>query len=273
MTNATRARGLLLTLAVLLPAPAAMAAQDSASIATTIDNAVISDRLVSPEAQAVLDRMTRYLRGLEAFSVDTHASRDEVVGLGYKLQNNERSTLVVQRPDKLRAEISGDVRNRTFVYDGGALTMYSPDDAAYVEANAPSNIASLIETLLDHGIEMPLIDVLYQGTTGTLAADARGGILVGSALVGGVACDHLAFRQASVDWQMWVEQGNRPLPRRILITTRYEVGEPQYEANLNWDLKPRIEKSTFAFTPPRGAVEIPMADTLASDVAPREELP
>src|SRR5690606_19833814 len=104
--------------------------------------------------------------------------------------------LVVQRPDKLRAEISGDVRNRTFVYDGDALTMYSPDDAAYVKADAPSTLGNLIGTLLDNGIEMPLIDVLYQGTTGTLATDARGGILVGSTTIDGVACDHLAFRQA-----------------------------------------------------------------------------
>ncbi|HSX64026.1 MAG TPA: DUF2092 domain-containing protein, partial [Pseudoxanthomonas sp.] len=73
---------------------------------------------MSDEARAVLDRMTRYLRGLQTFSIDTQASRDEVVALGYKLQNNERSVIIVQRPNKLRADISGDIRNRTIVYDG-----------------------------------------------------------------------------------------------------------------------------------------------------------
>ena len=106
--------------------------------------------------------MTSYLRGLQTFSIDTQASRDEVVAMGYKLQHNERSTLVVQRPDKLRADITGDIRNRTIVYSDARLSMYSPDDAAYVQTSAPATLADLIGTLLDVGVEMPGIDVLYQ---------------------------------------------------------------------------------------------------------------
>jgi hypothetical protein len=227
------------------------------------DTAVGSAQVVSGEARAVLDRMTRYLRGLQTFSIETQASRDEVVALGYKLQNNERSVIVVQRPNKLRADISGDIRNRTIVYDGTQLTMYSPDDAAFARTDAPETLADLIGVLLDIGVEMPLIDVLYQATAGTLTGDVRGGILVGESMIDGVATDHLAFRQANVDWQLWVEQGARPLPRKILITTRYEVGDPQYQAILHWDLKPRIHRSTFEFAPPKGVTEIPL-DTPAN---------
>lgn len=235
-----------------------VAAQESAGAdqdtATTTTGLAVSD-----EARAVLDRMTGYLRGLQTFSIDTHATRDEVVALGYKLQNNERSLIVVQRPNKLRAEITGDIRDRTIVYDGSQLTMYSPDDAAFVRTEAPENLADLIGVLLDIGVEMPLIDVLYQATVGTLADDVRGGILVGQSTIDGVVTDQLAFRQANVDWQLWVEQGARPLPRKILITTRYEVGDPQYQAVLHWNLKPKIHGSTFVFTPPKGATEIPLA--------------
>ena len=229
--------------------------QDTSSEATR--------QVVSAEARAVLDRMTGYLRGLQTFSIETQASRDEVVALGYKLQNNERSVIVVQRPNKLRADISGDIRNRTFVYDGTQLTMYSPDDAVFARTEAPESLADLIGVLLDLGVEMPLIDVLYQGTAGTLTDDVRGGILVGESTIDGVASDHLAFRQANVDWQLWVEKGARPLPRKILITTRYEVGDPQYQAVLHWNLKPRIHGSTFVFDPPDGVTEIPL-DTVAS---------
>lgn len=227
------------------------------------NTAAQSAQVVSDEARAVLDRMTRYLRGLQTFSIETQASRDEVVALGYKLQNNERSVIVVQRPNKLRADISGDIRNRTIVYDGTQLTMFSPDDAVFARTDAPNTLADLIGVLLDIGVEMPLIDVLYQAMAGTLTGDVRGGILVGESMINGVATDHLAFRQANVDWQLWVEQGARPLPRKILITTRYEVGDPQYQAILHWNLKPRIHKSTFEFAPPKGVTEIPL-DTPAN---------
>lgn len=255
--STTKARKLLLS-AILLALAAPLAAQEAATPAATADDsATVSAQAVSPEAQAVLDRMTAYLQGLQSFSIATQVTRDEVVALGYKLQNNETSEIVVQRPNKLRAEISGDIRNRTIVYDGAKLTMYSPDDAAYVRTAAPGSLGELIEALLDAGIEMPLIDVLYQAAAGTLTEAVRGGILVGESMIDGVTTDHLAFRQASVDWQLWVEQGARPLPRKILITTRYEVGDPQYQAVLRWNLKPKINSATFAFAPPEGTTEIP----------------
>lgn len=259
-TSEKRSRRFLLPW-LLLALSAPLGAQEASS--TTSDTAtsggvVVGSQAISPEAQAVLDRMTAYLRGLTSFSIDTHASRDEVVAFGYKLQNNERSLITVQRPSKLRAEVAGDVRNRTFVYDGKTLTMYSPDDEAYVKTEAPDTIGTMVETLLDAGVEMPLIDVLYQATTGTLTDFVRGGILVGASAIDGVECDQLAFRQATIDWQLWVQKGAQPLPRKILITTRYEVGEPQYQATLHWNLKPRIHASTFRFAPPKGAVEIPL---------------
>lgn len=223
----------------------------------------VSAQVVSPQAQEVLDRMTASLRGLKSFSISSDSTRDEVVEYGYKLQNSEHSDLTVQRPNKLRAEISGQIRDRTIVYDGAKLTMYSPDDDAYVRIAAPDSLAKLIGGLLNAGIEMPLIDVLYQGFDGTLSEGARGGILVGEATVAGVKCDQLAFRQAKVDWQLWVEKGAMALPRKILITTRYEVGEPQFQVTLNWNLQPKIDNSTFVFAAPKGANEIPFNDPAA----------
>ena len=261
--SSTKTGKLLSSAAILLALAAPVSAQEAAGLAASVDTPAASAQVVSPEAQAVLDRMTSYLRELQTFSIETQASRDEVVALGYKLQNNERSVIVVQRPNKLRAEVSGDIRNRTFVYDGAGLTMYSPDDAVFTRTEAPETLADLIGILLDIGVEMPLIDVLYQATAGTLTDDVRGGILVGESTIDGVASDHLAFRQANVDWQLWVEQGARPLPRKIVITTRYEVGDPQYQAVLHWNLKPKVRSSTFEFTPPAGATEIPL-DTVAS---------
>ena len=257
-----RARAALLS-AILLALATPFAA--TTTYAAGDESQSVSPQVVSPEAQAVLDRMTGYLRNLQTFSIDTDATRDEVVALGYKLQHNEHTTLVVHRPNKLRAEIAGDIRDRTIVFDSGKLTMFSADDGAYVKTKAPDTVGTLISTLLDLGVDMPLIDVLYQATDGTIADGVRGGILVGEVDVNGVRCDHLAFRQANVDWQLWVEQGARPLPRKILITTRYEVGDPQYQAVLTWNLKPRIDASTFAFVAPEGATEIPLDQPASSE--------
>jgi hypothetical protein len=249
---------LALTLALPLSAQQATPADPSMST----DNTSVA-QVISPEARGVLDRMTAYLRTLQTFSIATNSSRDEILAFGYKLQNIEHGELVVQRPNKLRAEIDGDIRTRTIVYDGTKLAMYSPDDAAYVRIDAPDTLAKLIGGLLDAGVEMPLMDVLYQAAAGTLTEAVRTGILVGDSMVDGVDCDHLAFRQANIDWQLWVEKGERTLPRKILVTTRYVVGDPQFQAVLTWNLKPKINKSTFVFTAPKDAVEVPFSDPVA----------
>lgn len=271
MTLSTpRARALFLPATVLaLVLSASLSAQEPspepAPEASSADDAAIPEQVVSPEAQAVLDRMTTHLQALTSYSIESESSRDEVVAYGYKLQNNGRAVITVQRPDKLRAEVTGDIRARTFVYDGAHLTMYSPDDAVFVRLQAADTVGGMISDLLDAGIEMPLVDVLYQATHGTLTEAVRSGILVGTSTIDGVRCDQLAFRQANIDWQLWVEQGQHALPRKIVITTRYEVGDPQYQTIMRWNLKPRIDRSTFVFTPPKGVSEIPFAGIASVD--------
>jgi hypothetical protein len=215
-----------------------------------------SGQEITPEAKAVLERMGAYMKGLQAYTIQAHGTRDEVIDHGYKLQHNETATLQVNRPSQMRAEVRGDLRNRSFVYDGKTLTIASPDDNLYASAPATDSLGTLIGGLLDTGVELPLIDVLYQATAGTLTENVRTGQLVGETDVEGVACEHLAFRQADADWQLWVEKGARALPRKIVITTRHEVGDPQFSAVLTWNTAPRFTKDSFTFVPPKDAHKV-----------------
>jgi hypothetical protein len=241
-------------------------AQDAPKAAAAADETVVLDMrgVITPQAQAVLDRMTATLKSLKRYSITAQITRDEVLPFGYKLQNNETGRMWVEPPNRLRMEVNGDIKNRTYVYDGSQLTMFAPDMNVYASTPAPGTLGELARVLLDNGIEMPLIDMLYHGYTGDLTEDVRVGLVVGETQVDGVATDHLAFRQPDVDWQLWVEKGDRALPRKLLITTRYEVGDPQYQAILRWDLKPGISAKSFVFEPPAGATKIPYGTSLVA---------
>jgi hypothetical protein len=232
-----------------------------------------ADQGVSAEAQAIVDRMTAYLRRLPAFSIEAQTTRDEVLAFGYKMQNNETSRLAFQKPGKLRVEVDGDIRNRVFYYNGATLTMYAPDEAAFTRTAAPGSLKELIDGLLDAGVEMPLIDVLYQIGQGRLTADVSAGGLVGESRIDGVDCYHLAFRQATLDWQMWVQKGERPLPKRIVITDRFEYGNPQYQTTLRWNVQPKFGASEFEFSATEGVNEIPFksAVSIKTDAAAGEK--
>ena len=253
------ATGVLLASAGVAPVWAQDPASTEPAAAESVDKTVTLDTtgVISSDAQAVLDRMTATLQSLQRYSLSAQITRDEMLPFGYKLQNNESAKMWVERPNRLRMEVDGDIKHRTYIYDGKKLSMLVPDLNIYSEAAAPDTIGELIRKLLDIGVEMPLTDMLYQSTTGSLTEDVRVGIVVGDSEVDGVATDHLAFRQPLVDWQLWVEKGANALPRKLLITTRYEVGDPQYQAIMRWDLKPRIDAKAFTFVPPSGATLVP----------------
>lgn len=241
-------------------------AQDAAEPGTDPDGTVVleTNTVITPDAQAVLDRMTATLGSVKRASVTAEITRDELLPFGYKLQNSESARMWLEKPNRLRLEVTGDIKHRTYVYDGSKLTMLVPDLNVYAETAAPGTLGELVRTLLAAGVEMPLIDMLYHGNAGSLTEDVRVGLVVGDSTVDGVATDHLAFRQPLVDWQLWVEKGAQALPRKLVITTRYQVGDPQYQAILRWDLKPNIDATTFTFVPPADATKIPYKTDLTA---------
>lgn len=62
----------------------------------------------------------------------------------------------------------------------------------------------------------------------------------GQDIVGGELCDHYAFRQDQVDWQIWIATGSRPLPRKLVITSRANEARPQSVTQYRWNLIPKL---------------------------------
>jgi hypothetical protein len=67
----------------------------------------------------------------------------------------------------------------------------------------------------------------------------------------------VAFSQELVDWQIWIEDGPQPVPRKFVITYKDEEGWPQYSARFTrWDFQPQHSEHYFRFHPPTGADKI-----------------
>ena len=90
-----------------------------------------------------------------------------------------------------------------------------------------------------------------------LAAGATSSGYHGLAVVGGVKAHHLAFRTPIVDWQIWVQDGDQPLPLKYVVTTKRLTGAPQYSVQLSqWNLKPSIPAGCFKFVAPPGVEKL-----------------
>ena len=213
---------------------------------------------VDPEAARILKRMTDYLGSLPRFAVDTANSLEVALDSGQKLQFLSANKLTVQRPDMFLAERVGDLQSQSFYYDGSQLTVFNPDDGYYATVKAPDNIDKMIDFARDTlDIVSPAGDLITTDAYQRMMADATSGIVVGKSMIRGVRCDHIAFRGYKVDWQLWIEDGAKALPRRFVITTLDLPGAPQVEVEMNsWTTTPDVSAGRFEFSPPPGSRQV-----------------
>ena len=210
---------------------------------------------VDPDAARALKRMTDYVGTLQQFSVDTANTLEIVLDTGQKIQFTSGSRNTVQRPNKLRSERVGDVISQSFYYDGRTLTVFNPDDGFYATVPAPGTIDAMVDYARDSlDIVAPAGDLITIDAYDRLTADATSGFVVGKSVVDGVRCDHLAFRSGAVDWQIWIEDGDKPLPRKYVITSLDIPQAPQFaQVMSNWSTDTAVKPEHFEFTPPSGS--------------------
>ena len=111
-----------------------------------------------------------------------------------------------------------------------------------------------------NGIELPLVDLFRWGAEGQIAPIMTSAIDIGASEVDGVSCEHYAIRQDGLDWQVWVQQGAYPLPRKLVLTTLTDEARPQHSVVLTWNLAPSFNDETFVFTPPASARRVALAE-------------
>jgi hypothetical protein len=230
-----------------------------------------SDPGVDPNVVKALDRMGAYLRTLTAFDVEAITSTDEVLDTGQKVQFDGTAQLQVRRPDKLHAEVKTDRKHREFFYDGKTFTVFGRQVDYYATVPAPPTLRELVTVLAQrYGIAIPLADLFFWGAEDERAANLRSAIDLGPATVAGTECEQYALRQEGVDWQVWIQKGDSPLPRKLVITTTSDPAQPQYVSVLKWNLNPKLSDATFSFSPPQGAMRI-VLQTADGKVAPQSK--
>jgi hypothetical protein len=212
---------------------------------------------VDPAAIAALNRMGSFLRAQNSMAIYAELSTDEVTPAGQKIKHEGTAQLEVRRPDRLRANILTDRKNEQLYYDGQNFTIFQPALGYYASFKAPPTLHDLVQVAEErYGIDMPLADLFRWGTAETRVGELKSASYVGVSTVKGAKCDHYAFRQADVDWEVCIQQGAQPLPLKLVITTSNEQTQPQHVATMSWQLQPTFEDQRFQFTPPAGAQRI-----------------
>ncbi len=147
------------------------------------------------------------------------------------------------------------------LFDGKEITIFKPDDNVYTQIEKPGTVDDFLVYLVrDLQVPLPLARMLHTGFPQQIEKKATAISFVEEDTLFDVVTDHLAIRSEDVDMQLWVAQGDEPLPRRIIVLTyKNAPGQPQFRGDFTeWSLAPKIAADSFTFTPPADAEQIPV---------------
>jgi hypothetical protein len=210
-------------------------------------------------AMAIVKRMAGYLSEAKGFSVAVDMGFDAVQESEQKIEFGETRKIVLARPDRLRVDAvkrSGEKSQLTF--DGKNLSLYYEKPNVYSSAAKAGTVDQILKYFTeDLELRLPLAEMLSTQFAVTLAGKVQKADYVEASSIDGVACDHVALRGEDVDAQLWIAQGAKPLPQRVVIIYKDQEGEPRFWAQFrDWKLAPRTSKTFFAFKPPQDAKKV-----------------
>jgi hypothetical protein len=205
----------------------------------------------------LLKAMSDYLAGQKSLSAKFDSDIEVVTPELQKIQFTSSGEMKMNRPDKLRIRRTGGYADVELVYDGKTVSLYGNNAKSYVQADLAGTIDQMIETLQSRsGAGLPGADLLLSNSYEQLMADVIEGRHVGPGVVDGVECEHLAFRGSETDWQIWIEPGAKPVPRKWVITSKTVTGAPQYTLKIrDWKTDANAD-GDFAFKAPADATKV-----------------
>lgn len=213
--------------------------------------------MIDPDATQVLTEMSQYLNSLTAFSANYDVSTDVITQEGQKLKLARSGSILLNRPGQLRVVNHGAQAEVEVILDGDVLTLFGNKTNGYLQLPAASVNDALTVLRDDIGFDVPGADILSDAPLHLDQTDVISGVHVGMTAIKGEPVHHLAFRGNEVDWQLWVKDGDTPLPVQYVITSKRLAGGPEYSMLVSdWNTEPMIDATTFSFTPPEAAKEL-----------------
>jgi len=197
------------------------------------------------DARAAVKAMTDFLAAQPALSVAFDSSIEVLTPDFEKIQFNSSGDVSLVRPGNLHMHRRGGFADIEATFDGKVLTVLDKDSNRYAVVDIPATIDQLLERLpAEEGVGMPAIDLIRSGGYPSLMGSVVSASHIGDAVIGGVDTQYYAFRTDTVDWQVWIADGDQPVPMKFLVTTKHIAQAPQYAIQFrNWQFGDAVDAS------------------------------
>jgi hypothetical protein len=231
--------------------------------------------VIAPSAQAqdagrILKAMSDYVAGQKSISISFDTDVEVVTSELQKIQFASSGQVLLGRPDRIRVSRNGGYADVELVFDGKTVTLLGKNINAFAQADLPGTVDQLVDGIRNQfNVDLPGADLLLSRVYDEMTTDVIDAKHIGQGVIDGVECEHLAFRSADLDWQLWVETGARPIPRKYVITSKHVTGAPQYTLRVKeWKTDVTLAPDAFVFKPPADAKRVEFVALTDTDEIP-----
>jgi hypothetical protein len=223
---------------------------------------------------AILKSMSDYLANQKTIFLTFDSDVEVITSDLQKIQFTGSGQVLLSRPDKLRATRIGGYTDVEFVFDGKTATILGKNLNTFAQIESQGTLDQLINRLNSDAVAMPGSDLLLSNVFDELMANVSDAKHVGQGVIDGIECEHLAFRNADTDWQIWIEIGPHSVPRKYVITNKSVTGAPQYTLRIkDWKTNVAVAADAFVFETPQGAKKVDLAALSDMDEIPKGTIP
>jgi hypothetical protein len=204
---------------------------------------------IDPKAAGILQDMSYYMGSQYEYTYKADMMFDDVLESKQKIQYNGEETVYLKKPDKFYAGYVTDLGGYKLWYDAGQATLLEVPLNDFSLATLPPSVDQALNKLKEEYQFTPaLSEFLFIDTYKVMTANVISGAYFGISKVMGANCHHLVFVEKEIDWQIWIEVGKRPVPRKLVITYKNMAESPQFIALIkDWVFGKPI--TNFAFKP------------------------
>lgn len=262
----------ILSMGVLVVLLAGLAA---CGVTDTLNPVESKDRIPSPQGR--LAAMSNLFAAVPALRLETRETHEWTVSSSERSRVEGRWIVTIWRPDALHIKAVGsgsqDVDTELY-YDGWTLVYENHLKKIWAWADVPPTIDGMLDELAwRYNLPIPVGDMLYSSPYDALMTDDTKSRFIGKEYIGGTQCDHFAFSQSSVDWDIWIAAKGEPLPCRLDIirknTQNPSISKIIFTA-IDLDIKP--DNSLFSFEPKKDYTEISVVENQSSEQGTEESV-
>jgi peroxiredoxin len=251
---------------------------------------------IDPQAKKIVDAFGKYYAGLKGFRVSVSVAL-QVEQLGKKQSQTFDQKFFAERPNKFFYSLASAAGGATVVSDGKVMSLYIKGFNKYASEPAPATFAAIFQNQLVQGTiglgnaSNVVIAMLSNDPAKKLLEKVEsveyGGLVD---LEGGVKCHLLNAKGGEMDWQIWIDAGDKSLVRQFIpnleqALAKLAKGKDQKSpfANMkitntvsykDWEVDPKFGPDDFAFHAPEDAKPVgSFMEIITSGMKPREPEP